>query len=136
MAVKLKLFTFCSFCVLKQIIEIFFQNFEQQSISKPNFAPSDVGPADDKDCLAWTSTWLPKQIPRKFMDCTFLCGFCAASVFEECKTSPSSNNADITSLFCADLNERYGRRDNIRIFGVEENYDEDVKERVVDAAYL
>ena len=47
MAVKLNLFTFCSFCVLKQIIERFFQNFEQRNISEPNFVPSDVGPADD-----------------------------------------------------------------------------------------
>ena len=60
------------------------------------------------------------------MDRPFLCGFCAASGFEEGKTSPPSKNADTTSLFSGDSNEQHGRRDNIHIFGVEENIVEDV----------
>ena len=56
-----------------------------------------TGP-DGKDCVAWTCIWLPKGIPRNFMDRPFLCGFCTASGFEECKTSAPSNNSDITSL--------------------------------------
>ena len=77
---------------------------------------------------------MPKRIPKNFMDRPFLCGFCAASGFEECKTSPTSNNADIASLLCADSNEQYRRRDNIRILGVDEINDEDVYERVVEMA--
>ena len=38
------------------------------------------------------------------------------------------------SIVCADLKEQYGRRDNIRILGLEENNDEDVYERVVEVA--
>ena len=60
-----------------------------------------------------------------------LCSFCAASGFEECKTSPPSNNSDITSLLCADSNEQYGRRANIRNLRVEEIDNEDVCELVV-----
>ena len=48
------------------------------------------------------------------------------SGFAECKTPPPSNNAGVTSLICADSNEPSGRRDNIRILGVEEVNDEDV----------
>ena len=61
-------------------------------------------------------------------------GFRAASGFGECKTSPPSNNSVLTSLFCADSNEQYDRRDNIRIFGLEEINDEDVYESVVEMA--
>ena len=92
-----------------------------------------TGP-DGKNCVAWKSIWLPKRRPINFMDRPFLCGFCAAARFEECKTSPPSKNADIMSLFCADSNEQHGRRANIRIFQVEEINDEDVYERVVKVA--
>ena len=70
-----------------------------------------------KDCVVWTSVWLPKRISRNFMDRPFISGFCTASGYEERKTSPPSN-ADITNLFCADLNEQYGRRDNIAFLGL------------------
>ena len=53
---------------------------------------------------------------------------------EECKTSPPSNKSDFTSLFSADSNERYGRRDNIRIDGVEVINEGDVYERLVELA--
>ena len=77
-----------------------------------------------KDCVAWTSIKLSKRIRRVFMNLPFVCGFCAASGLEECKTFPPSNYTDFASLFCADSNEQYGRRDNIRICGVREiNYE-------------
>ena len=79
---------------------------------------------DDKDCYAWTSIKLRKRISS----------FCAASGFEECKTSRSSNNADLMSFFCAESNEQYGQLDNIRIFGVEDINDEVVYERVLEVA--
>ena len=87
---------------------------------------------DGKDCVAWTSIWLTKRIPSNFMDRPFSRDFRAASGFEECKSSPPSNNADITKLFCADPNEQYGR-DIILIFGVEINDEnKNVYERVVE----
>ena len=57
----------------------------------------------------------------------FACGF------EQYETSPTSNNADLMSLFCKDSDEQFGRRDNIRSFGVEE-FNEDVNERVIEVA--
>ena len=89
---------------------------------------------DGKDCVARTSIWLPKRISRNFMDCPFLCGFCAESGLEERKTSLPSNKAVITSFFCVDLIEQNGRHDNIRILEVEEMTGEDVYERVVEVA--
>ena len=47
---------------------------------------------------------------------------------------PPSNIADITSLFCADSNEQYGRCDTISILGVAEINAEDVYERKVEVA--
>ena len=64
----------------------------------------------------------------------FFMWFCVASGIEKCKTLPPSDNADITSLFCADSNEQFGRRDNIRISGVEKFKDELVYERVLEVA--
>ena len=89
---------------------------------------------DDKDCAAWTSMWLPKRLPRNFIDCPFLRSFCAASGCEECKKSQPSNGADIKSLFCADSIEQWGWRNNIRICVVEEINDKDVHGRVAEAA--
>ena len=82
----------------------------------------------------------PKKIPKGFMNRPFLCGFCAASEVLELreKQSQDSEQSPITSklssLFNADSNEQYGRRDNIRIFGVKEEADEDVYQKVVDVA--
>ena len=90
-----------------------------------------TGP-ESKDCVAWTSIWLPKRKPRNFIDRPFLSGFCSALGLIECKTSSPSKNTDFTSLFCANLIEQYGRLDNISVFGVEQNFDEDVFERVVE----
>ena len=69
-----------------------------------------------------------------FTDHPFPCGFCAASGLEKCITTPSSINADTTSLFYAGSNEQYGRRYNIHLFGVEDFDDEDVYARVVKLA--
>ena len=46
----------------------------------------------------------------------------------------SAKHADIRLSFCADSNEQCDRRDNILIFGVEDEIDEDVYERVVEVA--
>ena len=92
-----------------------------------------IGPGD-RDCVAWTSLWLPKRIPRKFMDRNVQCGFCATSGTGQCKTSPPSSNADFTTLRCAYSNELCGRRFSIFSFGVEDMNYEDVYERVAEVA--
>ena len=66
------------------------------------------------------------------MNRPFLCGFCAASEVSELheKQPQESEQSPITgklsSLFNADSNEHYRRRDNIRIFVVKEEADDDV----------
>ena len=90
-----------------------------------------TGP-DGKDWFACTSE--TERIPKKFMDRPCLFDFCVVPGFEACNTSPASNNANITSSFSADSNENYARRDNIRIFGVEEINNEDVFGSVVGKA--
>ena len=92
-----------------------------------------IGPGG-KDCVARTSLWLPKRIQRNSTGPPFLCAFRAASEFEECKKSPPSKKIDITSLYCADSNEQYGRRDTILNCGVAQKKDEDVFERKVQVA--
>ena len=62
----------------------------------------------------------------------FFGGFCAASGFEECKTSPPTKNAGFRSFCCANLTEQYDRRDNIHIFEVEKRNDEVAYERVLE----
>ena len=81
-----------------------------------------------------------KNRKKRIHESHFLCGFCAASeVSELCeKQSKEPEQSPITgeffSLLNADSNEQYGRRDDVRIFGVKEEADEDVYEKVVDVA--
>ena len=51
-----------------------------------------------KGCVAWIPTWLPKKIPKGFMNRPFLCGFCAASEASELreKQSQDSEQSSIT----------------------------------------
>ena len=74
-----------------------------------------------------------KAIPRNFLVRPFLYSFCAAWGLKERKTSLLPNNANFTSLFCADSNEQNGWRDN-GFFRVEEINDEDVYEIAVGMA--
>ena len=74
------------------------------------------------------------------MNRPFLCGFCAASeVSELCeKQSDDPEESHITgelsSLMNADSNEQYARRNNVRLFGVTKEVDEDVYQKVVVVA--
>ena len=110
------------------------------------------GPGLVKGCVAWVSTWLPEKLPKGFMNRKFLCGFCAAAEIEKLKEETVeqvksvdevkvklANNVEQTksglaSLFSSDAVEQYGRRDNIRIFGVKEKADEDIYEEVINVA--
>lgn len=92
-------------------------------------------------CVAWVSTWLPKKLPRGFNERRFLCGYCAASEVEALKQtlnnaplSTETQSSGLASVINADAVEQYGRRDNIRIFGMEEASGEDTYETVIQAA--
>ena len=89
---------------------------------------------DGSPCPAWVPTLLPKRVPRGFMERPFLCGFCAAEEVAKLKTNPAPNDeaSKLFSLLQRDANEQYGRRDNIRIFGLDESPDED--QAVLDVA--
>ena len=72
------------------------------------------------------------------MNFPFSCGFCAASEVLELREKQSQDGekspitGKLSSLFNADSNKQYGRRDNVRKFGVKEEADEDVYQKVVD----
>ena len=98
------------------------------------------GPDKWKGCQSWVPTWLPKKIHKGFMDRPFLCGFCAAAEVADLQSKLAKIaekpqiSGELSSLFNADSNQQYGRRDNVRIFGVEEAPYEDVYQAVIDVA--
>ena len=76
-----------------------------------------------KGSVSWIPTWLPIKIPKGFMNRLF----CVASVQllrsrssekQSQDSEQSPNTGKFSSLFNVDSNEQYGRRDNVRIFGV------------------
>ena len=85
-----------------------------------------------KDCCVDTHK-VTRAHTEKLQGSPLLLCFLSCTSFEECKTSPPSNNADNTSLFSAEPNKQYGR-DNIRISRVEEINDEDKYEPMVEVA--
>ena len=93
-----------------------------------------------KGCVAWTSIWLPKKLPRGFNERRFLCGYCAADEVEQMKEklakSQQTSQPDqvLGSVLSSDAIEQYGRRDNIRIFGVADVQDEDPYHTVIQVA--
>ena len=70
-------------------------------------------------------------IPNNFSAEPFLCGFCAVGELEKKKTSAVDDRSPIIET---DSIEQYGRRKNVRIFGVEEEPNEDVFCKVVSMA--
>ena len=91
-------------------------------------------------CVAWTSIWLPMKLPRGFNERRFLCGFCAMAEVEQMKEklakSQQTSQPDqvLRSVLSSDAIEQYGRRDNIRIFGVADVPDEDPYNTVIKVA--
>ena len=91
-----------------------------------------TGPGiDGSGCVIWTNIWVPMLIPKNFFSRPFLCGFCAV---EELKKNQCSAAGDLSPVIEADSIEQYGRRENVRIFGVEEEPGEDVFAKVVSVA--
>ena len=74
------------------------------------------------------------------MNRPFLCGFCAADeVLElrkkQCQDPEQSPiTCKFSSLYNGDYNEQYGRRDNVRMFEVNKEADQDVYQNVVVVA--
>ena len=74
---------------------------------------------------------MTEEIGLDFFTRPFICGFCAV---EEHKKIQCSAAGDLSPVIEADCIEQYGRRENARIFGVEEEPGEDVFEKVVSVA--
>ena len=89
--------------------------------------------SDGSGCIVWSRIWLPERIPRNFMKRPFLCGFWANDTLKNVVHNPV--NAKVDARFEADVIEQYGRRDNIRIVGLEDGGNtEDPYQEVVKVA--
>ena len=66
----------------------------------------------------------------------FFCGYCAFTEVEKLRKEAHGDSKvlenRLSNLFLSDANEQYGRRENVRIFGVEGQTGEDVYQQVVD----
>ena len=102
-------------------------------------------------CSAWVPLWMPRKIPKlnDFTDRPFLCGYCATSEIQtltsevqelkeqllgERQQNATDESSKLLSVFNSDANKQYGRRENIRKFGVRETAEEDPYEKVVEVA--
>ena len=97
------------------------------------------GPGQDGNgCVAWVPVWLPTRLPKNFTEQPFLCGYCAFTEVEKLRKKTHGHSkvqeTRLSHFFSSDENEQYGRRKNVRIFGVEEQTGEDVYQQVVDVA--
>ena len=95
------------------------------------------GPGQDGNgCVAWVPVWLPTRLPKKFTEGPFLCGYCAFTEVEKLRKEAHGDSkvqeTRLSNLFLSDANEQYGRKETVRIIGVEEQTGEDVYQQVVD----
>ena len=95
------------------------------------------GPGQDGNgCIAWVPDWLPTRLPKNFTERPFFCSYCAFTEVEKLRKEAHGDSqvkeTRLSKLFSSDANEQYGRRENVRIFGVEEQTGEDVYQQVVD----
>ena len=78
----------------------------------------------------------PYTTAKKFTERPFLCGYCAFTEVEKLRKEAHGDSkvqeTRLSNLFSSDSNEQYGRREKVRIFGVEEQTGEDVYQQVVD----
>ena len=92
-----------------------------------------TGPGmDGNGRIIWTNVWVPTLFSNNFFSGRpFLCGFCAIQELQKMRTSTVDDRSPIIQ---AESIEKYGRKENVRIFGVEEQSDEDVFAKVVGVA--
>ena len=95
------------------------------------------GPGQDGNgSVAGVPVWLPTRLPKNFTERPFLCGYCAFTEVEKLRKEAHGDSkvqeTRLSNLFLSDANEQYGRRESVRIFGVEEQTGEDVYQQAVD----
>ena len=91
---------------------------------------------DGTGCVAWVPFWLLTGPPKNFTEQPFLCGNCAFTEVEKLRKEAHGDSkvqeTRLSNLFLSVANEQYGRTENVRKFGVEEQTREDVYQQVVD----
>ena len=92
-----------------------------------------------KGCVAWI-LFSSQKIPKRFMNPSFLRGFCTVSEVSELREKQSQDpeqspiTGDFSSLLNSDSNLQCWTEDNIRKLGVKDDADKDVYQKVVDIA--
>ena len=78
----------------------------------------------------------PYTTAKNITERPFLCGYCAFTEVEKLRKEAHGDSkvqeTRLSNLFLSDANEQYGRRENVRIFGVKEQTGEDVYQQVAD----
>ena len=69
------------------------------------------------------------MVPKNFFSRPFLCGFCASEELKKIQCSAARNQSPVIEADSVD-----GRRENVRIFGLEAETGEDVFAKVVSVA--
>ena len=128
----------CSISLLRFTIRPLMAPTHSNSTSASNPAKEDdcrihlpvcTGPGlEGKNCIIWTNTKVSKLIPKTFIARLFFCGFCA---FEELQKMKRPTVENLLPINDTDNFEQSGWRENARIFGVEEEPDENVFAKVV-----
>ena len=80
--------------------------------------------------IIWTNIWVPTLIPEIFFTRLFLCDF---SVVREREKNVVAAE-DISSVKEKDSIDQYGRNENLRIFGVDDEPCENVFAKVMSVA--
>ena len=74
-------------------------------------------------CVAWTSLWFPRKIPKNFLSRPFLCGFCAAEAIERLKLAGDDvanySQRSFVQIWNGVIQELFVFRNNIRWSGRE-----------------
>ena len=89
---------------------------------------------DGNGCVPWVPVWLPTRVPKKFTERPFFVVTVPLRKLKSCGKKLmviQKYETRLSNLFLSDANEQYGR-ENVRIFGVEEQTGEDVYQQVVD----
>ena len=85
-------------------------------------------------CVAWVPAWHPTQLPKKFTERPFPCGYCAFTEVEKLRKEAHGDSevqeTRLSNLLPSDANEQNGRREIVKIIGVEEQTGEDVYQQV------
>ena len=88
-------------------------------------------------CIVWSIVWLLDSIPRNFLARPFLCRFGAHAKISERSSQAVATVLEGQANFKADAIQQYGRRDNVRIVGLDDGgCNEDPCDEVINVAGL